>query len=126
MNRRQLLSSMIALTGAAVLFPVLASAERKRGGDAAAATGPVLVDAKDAQAKAVNYGAKHSDIKDKSLQVERNGTKWADQKCSNCAFYDATKEVSVGGVKAAPCAMPFAAGKVVAQAGWCTTWAKKA
>ena len=97
----------------------------QRGGDTAAA-GPVLVDAKDAQAKAVNYGAAHKDITDKALQTERAGVKWADQKCSGCAFYDKTKEVSVGGVKAGPCSMPFAAGKVVAQSGWCSSWAKKA
>lgn len=124
MNRRQLLTSFAALTGVALLLPKIANAERKRGGDAAAA-GPALVDSKDAQAKAVNYGATHKEITDKALQTERSGVKWADQKCSGCAFYDKTKEVSVGGVKAAPCSMPFAAGKVVAQAGWCSSWAKK-
>ncbi len=125
MNRRQLLTSIVTLTGIAAILPTIARAERKRGGDTAAA-GPVLVDAKDAQAKAVNYGANHKDITDKALQTERAGVKWADQKCSGCAFYDKTKEVSVGGVKAAPCSMPFAAGKVVAQTGWCSSWAKKA
>jgi hypothetical protein len=125
MNRRQLLSSFVALTGLAAVFPVIANAERKRGGDTAKAAGPVLVDPKDAQAKAVNYGAAHKDITDKALQTERAGVKWLDQKCLNCAFYDKTKEVSVGGVKAGPCAMPFAAGKVVTQTGWCSSWAKK-
>jgi hypothetical protein len=125
MNRRQLLTSFVALTGIATILPTIARAERKRGGDAKA-SGPVLVDPKDPQAKAVNYGAKHKDITDKSVQLERTGVKWADQNCSNCAFYDKTKEVSVGGVKAGPCSMPFAAGKVVHQTGWCTTWAKKA
>ncbi len=124
MNRRQLLSSLITITGIAAIYPVIASAERKRGGETTA-TGPVLVDPKDPQAKAVSYGATHKTITDKALQTERTGVKWADQKCANCAFYDATKEVTVGGIKAAPCAMPFAAGKVVASTGWCTTWAKK-
>jgi hypothetical protein len=126
MNRRNLLSSLAALTGVAVILPMIANAERKRGGSAAAASGQILVDPKDPQAKAVNYVVKHSDLKDKALQVERSGVKWTDQKCSNCAFYDATKPLIVGGVKAAPCSMPFAAGKVVAQDAWCTTWAKKA
>ena len=125
MNRRQLLSSIAALTGIAVVLPMVARAERKRGGDAAAAAGPVLVDTKDPQAKAVNYVVKHSDLKDKALQTERTGVKWVDQKCSGCAFYDSKKEVSVGGIKAGPCSMPFAAGKVVVGAGWCSTWAKK-
>jgi High potential iron-sulfur protein len=125
MNRRQLLTSIVTLTGIATILPTIVRAERKRGGDTAA-TGPVLVDTKDAQAKAVNYGASHKEITDKALQTERSGVKWVDQKCSGCAFYDKTKEVSVGGVKAAPCSMPFAAGKVVAQNGWCSSWAKKA
>lgn len=123
MNRRELLISLAAVTGIATVFPTLVKAERKRGETASA--GPVLVDPKDPQAKAVNYAAKHKDITDKALQAERNGVKWADQTCLNCAFYDKTKEVTVGGVKAGPCLMPFAAGKVVAQAGWCSTWAKK-
>jgi hypothetical protein len=126
MNRRQLLTSFVTLTGIAAILPTIARAERKRGGDAAGSAGPILVDAKDPQAKAVNYGAQHKDIADKSVQTERAGVKWADQKCLGCAFYDKTKEVSVGGVKAGPCSMPFAAGKVVAQGGWCSSWAKKA
>ena len=124
MNRRQLLTSIVTATGVAALLPVIARAERKREAGGAAG-GAQLVDPKDAQAKAVSYGHAHKDITDKKIQTERQGVKWADQKCQNCAFYDATKETTAGGLKAGPCQMPFAAGKVVSQTGWCTSWAKK-
>jgi hypothetical protein len=125
MKRRELFSTVLAVTGLVAIFPTVVRAERKRGGTSAAATGPVLIDKNDPAAKAVNYGASHKDVTDKTLQTERSGTKWADQSCLNCAFYDKSKEVTVGGVKAGPCSMPFAVGKVVHQTGWCSTWAKK-
>jgi hypothetical protein len=56
----------------------------------------------------------------------RSGVEFKNQSCKNCAFYDASKEVTVSGKKAGPCQMPFAAGKVVVAAGWCSSWAKKA
>jgi len=127
MNRRQLLTTLVTATGLAAIMPVIARAERKRGGGdtAGGSAGAQLVDPKDAQAKAVSYAHAHKDITDKKIQTERQGMKWADQKCSNCAFYDKTKETTAGGKKAGPCQMPFAAGKVVAADGWCTSWAKK-
>ncbi len=127
MNRRSFFGSLVTVTGVALILPLIANAERKRGGGAAAAgAGPKLVDPKDGQAKAVNYVHNTSEIKDKALMTDRAGVKFADQHCKNCAFYTGDKETTVDGKKAAPCQMPFASGKVVAAAGWCTTWAKKA
>lgn len=127
MNRRSFFQTALMAIGAATILPSLLQAEeRRRGGGAAAASAtPTLVDPKDAAAKAVNYVHETKDIKDKALQTERAGVKFADQHCKGCAFYDATKTVTVGGKKAGPCQMPFAAGKVVAAEGWCSTWAKK-
>ncbi|MBC7419726.1 MAG: high-potential iron-sulfur protein [Bdellovibrio sp.] len=127
MNRRTFFQSLILGVGALTVIPSLVKAEeRRRGGGASAAASPKLVDPKDAQAKAVNYVHDKKDIKDKALQTERGGVKYNDQHCKNCAFYTSAKEANVEGKKAAPCQMPFAAGRVVAAEGWCTTWAKKA
>ena len=126
MNRRSFIQLALTTVGALTLVPILVKAEeRRRGGGAApaAAAGLVLIDPKDPQAKALNYQHEHKDIKDKSLQTERNGIKWANQKCHNCNFYQKDKEGKASGKTAAPCQL--LAGKAVASEGWCTTWAKK-
>ena len=123
MNRRSFIQQALAVTGALALFPVLAKAEeRRRGGGSAAPAGLALVNPKDSQATALNYAEKHSDVKNKALQVDKAGVKWADQKCANCAFYG--KEETINGKKAATCQL--FPGKAVVSAGWCTSWAKKA
>jgi hypothetical protein len=126
MNRRSFIQTALTITGAIALLPVMArSEERRRGGGTtpAAAAGLVLIDPKDPQAKALSYVHDHKDIKDKALQTERNGVKWADQKCQNCNFYQKDKEGKASGKTAAPCQL--LANKAVTAAGWCTTWAKK-
>lgn len=127
MNRRSFIQTALTITGALALLPIITHAEeRRRGGGAApAATGGalVLIDPKDPQAKALSYAHEHKDIKDKALQTERNGVKWADQKCQNCNFYAKDKEGKASGKTAAPCQL--LANKAVASTGWCTTWAKK-
>ncbi|MFZ3229472.1 MAG: high-potential iron-sulfur protein [Pseudobdellovibrio sp.] len=125
MNRRSFFKTTLMAIGIASILPSILEAEERRRAGGAAAAGPVLVDPKDAAAKAVNYVHNNKDIKDKSLKTDRNGVKFEDQKCKGCVFYDASKETTVGGKKASLCQMPFAAGKVVAAEGWCTTWAKK-
>lgn len=129
MNRRSFIQSAGFTIGALTLLPAIVSAEeRRRGGAApAAAIGGALklVDPKDSAAKAVNYVHSNKDIKDATLKVERAGVKFEAQNCSNCSFFIADKQTTVDGKKAAPCQMPFAAGKLVSATGWCTTWAKK-
>lgn len=132
MNRRNFFQKALITLSAFSFFSSLAKAEeRRRGGAAAAAGAAVLVDPNDPQAKAVSYKHDAKEIKDKTLQTERMGVKFKDQKCSTnfkpgCAFYMIDQETTVDGKKAAPCQMPFAAGKVVAEKGWCSSWAKKA
>ena len=128
MNRRSFLQSAFALTGLVTVLPALLSAEERRRGGAAGASGsaPVLVDPNDPAAKAVNYVHNNKDIKDAALKTERSGVKFQNQLCKGCAFYTLDKETTVAGKKAAPCQMPFAAGKSVAAAGWCSSWAKRA
>ena len=128
MKRRAFIQGALATAGLVSVFSNLANAdERRRGGAPANSAGAAtLVDPKDPAAKAVTYVHKNSEIKDKALMVERTGVKFKDQKCNNCSFYQKDKEATVSGKKAAPCIMPFAAGKAVAAEGWCTSWAKKA
>lgn len=127
MNRRSFIQTAGLTVGALTLLPTFVSAEERRRGGAAPAAGAAakLVDPKDSAAKAVNYVHSNKEIKDATLKVERGGVKFEAQNCANCAFFTADKQTTVDGKKAAPCQMPFAAGKVVAATGWCTTWAKK-
>lgn len=127
MNRRSFIQQAVALTGLVAILPRLVHAEeRRRGGGAAAAAAPslTLADPKDPQCAALNYVVKHSDIKDKALQTEKSGVKWADQKCLTCAFYQKDKETTVSGKKAAPCQL--LPNKAVLPNAWCSSWAKKA
>ncbi len=127
MNRRSFLQSAVIFLGALGLFSFAQGEERRRGGAAGAApAGPQLVDPKDPAAKAVSYVQDNSEVKDKALQVERSGTKFKDQHCSGCTFYEKDKESTVSGKKAAPCQMPFATGKLVVEKGWCSSWARRA
>lgn len=125
MNRRSFFQTTLLTIGALGFFSWAQAEEKRRGGGTAAAVAK-LVDPKDPAAKAVNYVHDVNDIKDKALQLDRGGVKFKDQHCVGCAFYEKAKETTLDGKKVAPCQMPFAAGKVVAEKGWCTTWAKKA
>ena len=126
MNRRSFFQSVGMFVGAIALLPVAGRAEGRRGGGTAAAAGPQLVDPKDRQAMSVNYVEVNTALKDKALQSARGGVQFKDQKCNNCAFYEAGKETTAAGKKAAPCQMPFTGGKLVTANGWCSSWAKKA
>ena len=126
MNRRSFFQSMATAIGAIALLPIAARAEGRRGGGAAAAAGPQLVDPKDRQALSVNYVELNTSLKDKALQNARAGVAFKDQKCKGCAFYETGKETTAAGKKVAPCQMPFTGGKMVTAEGWCSSWAKKA
>ena len=126
MNRRSFIQTSALTLGVLTILPAIVSAEERRRGGAAPAAALALVDPKDSAAKAVNYVHSNKDIKDATLKVDRAGVKFEAQNCSNCTFYSLDKQTTVGGKKAAPCQMPFAAGKVVEATGWCSTWAKKA
>lgn len=126
MNRRSFIQQTLALTGIIALLPeFLQAEERRRGGGTATAAAPALVlaDPKGAQEMALTYSVTHADVKDKALQTDKSGVKFADQKCQNCAFYVKEKEATVGGKKAAPCQL--IPGKAVLPAAWCTSWAKR-
>lgn len=126
MNRRSFFQTALTAFGALTVLSITAnSEERRRGGGAAKAAGPALVNPNDPAAKGVNYVENLNQVKDAKLQTERTGVKFKDQHCKACVFYVKDKETTISGKKAAPCQMPFAAGKSVVAEGWCTSWAKK-
>lgn len=130
-SRRGFFGQIAKISGLALLAPVVLSAmpslafadERRRGGgDDAAAKGPVLVVPGEGAAKAMNYVDDKSKLTDAKLKADRQGVKWADQKCSGCSFYAAAGKKD--GKEVGACSV-LAKNLVVAN-GWCTTWAKKA
>ncbi len=68
-------------------------------------------------AASINYVEDKKTAK-KELQIERQGVKFAEQKCMNCAIY--TKQDD----KSGKCAL-FPA-EMVKPAAWCSSWSKKA
>lgn len=125
MNRRAFFQATLVAFGSLAFYPLTAKSEERKRGGAASSSAVTLVDPNDPAAKAVNYVHDNKSIKDVKLQTDRSGVKFKGQKCKACVFYLSDKEAVVGGGKAAPCQMPFAAGKVVSAEGWCTSWAKK-
>ncbi len=127
MNRRGFFQSAFVAAGALTLFSLVAKSEERRrgGGGTPTVAKPEMVDPKSPAAAGVSYVANIKDIKDAKLKTERSGVQFKDQQCKACVFYVKDKEAAVGGKKAAPCQMPFAAGKFVAAEGWCSSWAKK-
>lgn len=118
MNRRGFFSTLVKITGVAVVAPAAlsavfsstAEAQKKRGGGAADAGMP-MVDPNDSVAKAVKY------VEDAKKAADAKGNN-----CINCGFY-AKKEVR-GGKEVGTCTI--FAGKLVYGQGWCASWNKKA
>ncbi len=140
-KRRQFFTSLVQLTGAALLAPVIlnsvARAEEKRRGakpDAAAAGGtkelsfPLVEPGKDT-ALAMHYYHSHDEAKNDTQvsKAEKSGMTWDKQTCAGCSFYKKVgmkkiksdgKELEVGTCTLFP-------QKLVAAAGICNSWAKK-
>lgn len=118
MNRRGFFSTLVKITGVAVvapatlnaLFSSTAEAQKKRGA-APAGGGMPLIDPNDTVAKAVKY------VEDYKKVPEAKGNN-----CANCGFY-AKKEVR-DGKEVGTCTI--FAGKLVYANAWCGSWNKKA
>jgi len=123
-SRRAFFKQMIFGASAALAAQTLASVSlaqgRKRGGNAASGELP-LVTPGQGMAASVNYVHQGSDLKNEKLKVDRQGVKFADQKCANCILY--SKHGIQGGVEVGKC--QIFANQVVKATGWCTSWAKK-
>lgn len=110
MNRRSFFQTALTAIGAVAILPVIAKAQKTRGGGApAGGTGPVMADPNGQQEKAIKYIVK-SDKKD--------------QTCANCVLYNMdNKETTHAGKKIGSCTL--IPGKMVHAEGWCQSWAKK-
>lgn len=120
-----------AAVGGASLFAMTAIAnaeEKRRAGkpaDAAAAGGDSalpLVKPGEGMAAGVNYQDDKAKVKDAALKIDRQGVKFADQKCSNCALYQAAGKKD--GAEVGKCSL--FANQLVKANSWCGSWNKKA
>ncbi|MFN7905901.1 MAG: high-potential iron-sulfur protein [Pseudobdellovibrionaceae bacterium] len=100
----------------------VAQAEERRKKKDSAAAGDQLCDPNSGVAKGMNYQAKHTDVKNAALKVEKQGLKFDQQFCNNCSFY--AKKSAVNGKEVGAC--QIIPGCVVASEGWCSSWNKKA
>lgn len=124
-NRRDFFKSLalgLGTVAAASQVSILAQAQgRKRGG---AEGDVVLAVPGTGQAASINYVHKTSDIKDAALKTERQGVKFENQNCANCALY--VKHGMLGGEEVGKCTILVNKNEVVKASGWCMTWSKKA
>ncbi len=128
-SRRDLLKKMAGVGAAVVLAPAfienVMAADKKadaKAGKKACGAEPA-VDPKEAAAVPLKYVENSTDVKDKALMIERQGTKWGDQYCWNCTLF-LGKKCDIGGKAHGACGV--FPGKVVSSGGWCTTWNLKA
>lgn len=122
LSRRSFFKGMISAFGLVAVSGSLTSAfaqgRKKKEAEAPKSSEPTLVEPGKGMAANVNYQHKHADVKDAALKVEKQGVKWDAQLCSNCVLY--TKH----GADTGRCTL--FPGQLVKDAGWCTSWSKKA
>jgi hypothetical protein len=119
-SRRGFFKTVAAIGGLALLAP-LSKVQAEEGRKKADGDLPLVEPGKD-MAATVNYQHKGADVKDAKLKVDRQGTSFDKQSCSNCMLY-AKKGMKDGAEVGACTIFP---GKVVKGSGWCTSWNKKA
>ncbi len=136
-NRR----GFLQLSGAVLIAPMVISAvagaeEKRRGSPAggAAASGaakeldlPLVEPGKDA-ALAMRYYHSHAEAKADAQvnKAEKTGVPWEKQVCSACSFYKKAGMKKVAGKDQEVGACTIFPQKLVAGAGFCNSWAKKA
>lgn len=126
-SRRSFVKMAFAATGAVFMLPSLLSAQEKRrakpaAGGAGGDTALPWVQPGVGMAASVNYQEKHEAIKDAALKADRQGVKFADQRCSGCMLY--SKVGTKDGVEGGKCTL--FAGQLVKGNAWCSSWSKKA
>ena len=117
-SRRDFFKQALGIVGAVAAAPALLKAILPSVARAEAA--PTFVVPGQGMAASVGY-VEDKTKAPKDKQVDRNGVKFADQKCSNCAIY--TKDASGKGGKCALFSSP--PGLLVKDNSWCASWSKK-
>lgn len=125
MQRRDFIKNLGKGAGLFVFMQTLGvnafAQRRKRGSDKAGSGEAQMVDATKGMARSVNYVEKHSDLKNDSLKVTKQGVEFKDQFCHNCVLYK--KQGEKDGKEVGVCTL-FPRQLVYGDA-WCTSWAKK-
>ena len=136
-NRR----GFLQLSGAVLLAPVVigavARAEERRRGSAAPSAAPAggskeldlpLVEPGKDAALAMRYHHSHADAKADAQvnKAEKTGVPWDKQVCSACSFYKKAGTKKVDGKDQEVGTCTIFPQKLVAGAGFCNSWAKKA
>ncbi len=115
MNRRRFLQ---VLVGVFAFLNFAQAEEKRRGGAKAAAPGEKsFVKPGEGMAASVKYVEDIKDWKDAALKIDRQGVKWGQQHCENCALY--TKDDATSG----KCTL--FSGQHVKANGICASWSKK-
>jgi NAD/NADP transhydrogenase beta subunit len=122
-TRRSFFKSMASAFGLVLVSGSITSVfaqerKKKAAAGAPASTELKLVEPGKGMAANVNYQHDHKDVKDNSVKVEKQGVKWENQYCSGCVLYTKHGE-GTGKCTLFP-------GQLVKDAGWCTSWSKKA
>ena len=139
MNRRSFFQIVAGMTGLALLSPnsrglfSSAKAQEKRRGAAptagAPAAGgkpnpidlPLVKPGEPGNATNLHYVFKHADVKKPEVKIEKQGTPFEKQFCSNCSFY--TKVGQKEGSEVGTCTI--FTDKLVKKDAWCQSWNKK-
>jgi hypothetical protein len=124
-SRRQFFSNSLKVVGFITVAPKFAFSQEKRAARGGGASGENLpwVKPGEGTAKALNYHAKFSDVKEASLKTERTGVAFGPKQiCSTCMLYTAAGKKE--GKDAGKCTL-FANHLVPGEA-WCASWSKKA
>ncbi len=122
LTRRSFFKGMASALGLVLVSGSLTSAfaqgRKKKEAAETTSKAPKLVEPGKGMAANVNYQHSHADVKDAALKVDKQGVKWDAQNCANCVLY--TKD----GTDTGRCTL--FPGQLVKNAGWCTSWSKKA
>jgi len=122
-SRRQFFKMAAVASGAMLLAPRILWAERRKaGGGGGGDLDLPLVEPGKGMAANLNYHNKNTDVKEAALKADRQGVKFADQKCEKCMLY--THVGKKGGADVGKCTL--FANQLVHSTGWCASWAKKA
>jgi hypothetical protein len=114
-SRRDFFKQGLSAAAALAAFPMLVKALLPSLAQAQGA--PKFVKPGQGMAASVGYTENKAKV-EKSLQIERNGVKWAGQRCETCVLF----QKDPGGAYGKCALFP---GENVKPTSWCKSWSKK-
>lgn len=120
-SRREFIKTLAASSAGLLLttlsFRNVLAEEKKKKKEAGG--GALPADPKKGKAKELNYVPDRAKVTDAKLKVEKMGVPFNKQDCKNCVLYKPT-----GGGHGICMLMQSEPEHIVAEIGWCTSWAK--